>query len=184
MSLCSTHADIVMQVAMSSIRHGLDHRSALVVDVNAHEAPLREQRSSFVTLHLGGHLRGCMGGLTARFALLDDVAQHAFMAAFKDPRFPGVCQHELAQLDIHVSILGAQTPIQFADEVDLVVQLRPGIDGLIIGRDSRRATFLPSVWDNLTEPTSYLRRLKEKAGIAPTESPAQAWRFTVESIPK
>ena len=38
-----------------------------------------------------------------------------------------------------------------ADETDLINQLRPGIDGLVILAGGRRATFLPTVWESLPE---------------------------------
>ncbi len=173
-----------MDIARRTIRHGLDHKNALVVDSSSHEPALREERSSFVTLHLEGKLRGCMGGLKARIPLICDVAEHAFMAAFKDPRFSAMTGEEIPRLEVHLSILSAQTTIHFDSEADLLKQIRPGIDGLIIARDTHRATFLPSVWENLPEPVSFLRRLKEKAGISPANPPTQAWRYTVESVPQ
>ena len=184
MSLSSHQADVLMSIARQSIQHGLDHKHALNVDINSHQAALKEQRSSFVTLHLEGSLRGCMGGLKARQPLIRDVAEHAFMAAFKDPRFSRVTSEELTRLEVHLSILSAQTPIEFTDEANLLAQLRPGIDGVVITRDTRRATFLPSVWDDLPEATAFLRRLKEKAGIAGGDPPERAWRYTVDSIPR
>lgn len=183
MTLSPHHGDVLLDTATRSIRHGLDHQKALVVDSNPHESPLKAQRSSFVTLHLDGKLRGCMGGLKARLPLICDVAEHAFMAAFKDPRFSGVTSEELPRLDVHLSILSPQTPIRFDSEDHLLSLLRPGIDGLVIARDTHRATFLPSVWESLPEPASFLRRLKEKAGISRSNPPTEAWRYTVESVP-
>ena len=183
MSLSPHHADLLMDIARRSIRHGLDHDRALEVDANPHEGPLKALRSSFVTLHLAAKLRGCMGGLKARLPLISDVAEHAYMAAFKDPRFPGVSAGELSELDVHLSILSPQTPLSFDCEDELLKQLRPGQDGLVIARDTHRATFLPSVWENLPEAASFLGRLKEKAGISVKDAPTHAWRYTVESVP-
>ena len=70
MSLSPHHADVLLDIAKRSIRHGLDHKNALVVDSNSHEPALQQERSSFVTLHLEGKLRGCMGGLKARIPLI------------------------------------------------------------------------------------------------------------------
>ena len=184
MSLSLHHGNVLLDIATCSIRHGLDHQKALVVDSNSHEPLLKAERSTFVTLHLDGKLRGCMGGLRARLPLICDVSEHAFMAAFKDPRFSEVTADELPGLDVHLSILSPQTPIYFESEDDLLTQMRPGIDGLVIARDTHRATFLPSVWESLPEPASFLRRLKEKAAISPASAPSEAWRYTVESVPR
>ena len=70
------------------------------------------------------------------------------------------------------------------DEQDLLAQLRPGIDGLIIEDHGRRGTFLPSVWQSLPQREDFLRHLKAKAGL-----PEQYWsdsircyRYTTEMI--
>jgi AMMECR1 domain-containing protein len=48
--------------------------------------------------------------------------------------------------------------------------LRPGVDGVIFTAGGRRATFLPQVWEQLPEPTEFLARLRQKAGL-----PASYW---------
>ena len=183
MSLSAPHASLLMDVARHSIKHGVEHGHALVVDADTLAAPLQAIRSTFVTLHLEGKLRGCMGGLKARIPLICDVAEHAYMAAFKDPRFSPVNRAELSRLDLHLSILTPQTVINFIDEEDLVRQLRPGIDGLVISRAQYRATFLPSVWASLPSPSGFLNQLKAKAGISADDTPTNAWRYTVDAIP-
>ncbi len=184
--LTPAQADILLAVARESIANGLDTGRPLAVSASDYEQALREVRASFVTLHLEQELRGCIGSLEATLPLVEDVAQHAFAAAFQDPRFPRLTQQEFPKLDIHISILTPNEPMQFQDESDLLRQLRPGIDGLLIARGSRRATFLPSVWESLPDPAKFLAHLELKAGIANLESaePLQACRYTTESIPR
>ena len=45
--------------------------------------------------------------------------------------------------------------------------LRPGVDGLILEDGSYRGTFLPTVWESLPDPKSFLEQLKVKAGLRP-----------------
>ncbi|MDD1638362.1 MAG: AMMECR1 domain-containing protein, partial [Methylococcaceae bacterium] len=56
--------------------------------------------------------------------------------------------------------------VSFTSEQNLITQLQPGIDGLILEEGRRRGTFLPSVWEQLPEPEEFLRHLKQKAGLA------------------
>jgi AMMECR1 domain-containing protein len=49
--------------------------------------------------------------------------------------------------------------------------VRPGIDGLLLVSGSRRATFLPSVWEMVPEVDTFLRMLWEKAGLRPGSWP-------------
>lgn len=135
---------------------------------------LRDAGAAFVTLHQTGQLRGCIGSLEARQALVLDVADNAWAAAFRDPRFPPVTSDDIAELDIHISVLSPATPMQFESEADLLAQVRPGVDGLVLEASGRRGTFLPSVWEQLPRPEEFLQHLKLKAGL-----PADYWSATL-----
>jgi AMMECR1 domain-containing protein len=58
------------------------------------------------------------------------------------------------------------TPLEVNDDADLLKKIRPGIDGLVFELGENRATFLPSVWQQLPEPEQFLAQLKKKAGLA------------------
>lgn len=171
-------------VAAASIRHGLDRGSPLSVDAREHSAALRAPGASFVTLHRQGDLRGCIGSLEAQRPLVVDVAENAYAAAFRDPRFAPLRAEELADLQLHISVLSAPAPLEFRDEADLLRQLRPGVDGLILTADGHRGTFLPSVWESLPRPEQFLAQLKRKAGLpADFWSPAlRVQRYTTEAF--
>ncbi|HMQ12375.1 MAG TPA: AmmeMemoRadiSam system protein A [Candidatus Competibacter phosphatis] len=155
----------LLEVARTSIRHGLRHGQALEVDPTDYPETLRPPRATFVTLEIGDQLRGCIGALVARQPLVQDVAAHAFAAAFEDPRFPELRENEFPKLDIHISVLSPPEPLSFSSEDELLAQLRPGVDGLIIQFRHYRATFLPAVWEQLPDPYVFLAQLKQKAGL-------------------
>jgi AmmeMemoRadiSam system protein B/AmmeMemoRadiSam system protein A len=128
---------------------------------------LTEPGASFVTLKRDGQLRGCIGSLQAHRPLGLDVRANAQAAAFADPRFAKLGREEFEQIEVEVSLLSEPQPMQFADEADLLAQLRPGIDGLIFEYGGKRGTFLPQVWEQLSEPAQFLAQLKRKAGWPP-----------------
>ncbi len=138
--------------------------------------------ATFVTLRLDGRLRGCIGSLEPHRSLLDDVRKNARSAAFLDSRFPPLSLREFERVTVEVSELGPQTPLIFRDEADLLAQLRPGIDGLVLAVDGHRGTFLPQVWDSLPEPADFLAQLKRKAGLDPDLplTDARVARYTVD----
>ncbi|MDH3342434.1 MAG: AmmeMemoRadiSam system protein A [Gammaproteobacteria bacterium] len=162
-------------IALDSIMAGLATGTALSVDLSKLDPALNTPRATFVTLQKRGELRGCIGMLEPVRALAEDVAHNAYAAAFSDPRFPPLAEHELAQLDVHISILGTPEKMTFDSEQDLVAQLRPGVDGLIMQEGYNRGTFLPSVWESLTEPADFLRHLKLKSGL-----PENYWSDSIE----
>lgn len=174
----------LLRVARESIVHGLRCGRPLDIDADSSAPALYLPRASFVTLELDGELRGCIGTLEAHRPLLEDVAVNAFNAAFRDPRFPPVRADEVPRLDIHISVLSPPTSMAFNDEADLLAQLHPGADGLVLSAPGHRATFLPSVWESLPRPEEFLRQLKRKAGL-----PADYWsphieveRYTTETF--
>lgn len=174
----------LLQVAGDSIRHGLQHQRPLAVSAADYPAELRPLRATFVTLQRYEELRGCIGILEAVRPLMEDVAYHAYAAAFEDYRFPPLTAAELAGLEIHISVLSPPEPLHVRTEAELLQQLRPGIDGLVLCDRGCRGTFLPSVWQSLPEPREFLRHLKAKAGL-----PSDWWsdtltveRYTTESF--
>jgi len=64
-----------------------------------------------------------------------------------------------------VSVLSGAKPLRFADEAEMLSQLRPGEDGVILEHEGRRATFLPQVWEGLPDKRAFLAELVRKAGL-------------------
>ena len=157
---------VCLQVARDSIKHGLQEGRALHVIKNEYSSDLQQNLASFVTLHKNGILRGCIGSLEAHQPLINDVAEHAYSAAFQDPRFPPLQDNEYEQLEIEISVLGIPEKIEFKNEESLLQQIRPNTDGLIIEYNYNRGTFLPSVWEQLPDKKDFLNHLKMKAGLS------------------
>jgi AmmeMemoRadiSam system protein A len=182
--LNTAERDALLSLARAAIEKGLCGEE---LPVAAEEYPqrLRAPGASFVTLEVDAELRGCIGSLTARQPLVVDVAVNARSAAFRDPRFPALTWREFRRLDIHLSLLSAPEPMTVGSEEELLAQLRPGVDGLILEEGFHRGTFLPAVWEQLPDPREFVRQLKRKAGF-----PADYWsvklviqRYSAESIP-
>ncbi len=178
------HNSLLLQLARDSIHSGVSVGRPSTLQLDELPPQLCQHRASFVTLHIQNQLRGCIGSLQAYRPLACDVTENAFSAAFRDPRFPPLSKPEEPQLHIHISVLSATSPITFNSEADLLDQLRPHIDGLILEDGYHRGTFLPSVWQQLPTKESFLAHLKQKAGL-----PKDYWhndikieRYTVADI--
>ena len=137
------------------------------------EAWLQPARATFVTLTQSGKLRGCIGSLEAHRPLAEDVRHNARAAALSDPRFPALTGEELAATRVEVSLLSAPKQLAFTDHADLIAQLRPGEDGLILECGNARGTFLPQVWESLPDKEQFVAELKRKAGLSPEVSTAK-----------
>lgn len=157
----------LLAVATESIRSGLPGGRPLRIERSRCHPHLSEVRASFVTLRIEGALRGCMGRVVASRPLVEDVARSAWRAAFEDPRFEPLSEREAARLDIAISVLSEPRRLAFRSEAELAARLRPGVDGVILRDGEHSGTFLPSVWKSHPDPRTFLRRLKEKAGLDP-----------------
>lgn len=183
--LSETEREQLLEIAENSIRHGLRQRCPLTVDLQKVLPKLREPGASFVTLERQGMLRGCIGTLEAHRPLAADVAHNAFQSAFRDPRFPPLDESELQGLEIHISVLSPAEPMTFDSEEDLIRQLRPGVDGVILEEGWHRGTFLPAVWEDLPDPRDFVQHLKLKAGLPADywSKNIKAYRYTAEYFP-
>lgn len=167
-TLAPEHREQLLTLARDSIREGFETGAAKPVGLEDWPASLQAQRASFVTLHKPDDtLRGCMGAIEAYQPLLRDVSEHAYAAAFRDPRFPPLRAGELNSIRLEISVLTAPEPMEIRSEEDLLNQLVPGEDGLILQEGTHRSTFLPAVWSSLPRPAQFLRELKRKAGLGP-----------------
>ncbi|MBI1732958.1 MAG: AmmeMemoRadiSam system protein B [Gammaproteobacteria bacterium] len=169
----------LLEVAAAGVRNAVAGKPVPQVLVSTFSKALRQPGASFVTLTKGGRLRGCLGSLQAFRPLVLDVAERSHSTAVNDPRFPSVEPAELPALHLEVAALTAPAALSFASADELMAQLQPGVDGLIIEDQGRRATFLPKVWEEIREPPRFFARLLQKAGLPADHwsSGLRAWRY-------
>jgi AmmeMemoRadiSam system protein A len=127
---------------------------------------LLARRGAFVTLKVGGELRGCIGYPLPYKPLAETVAEMAVAAATHDYRFDPVGPEDLARLDIEISVLTLPKPVADVKEIEV------GRHGIIVSLGRNSGLLLPQVpeeygWDLET----YLRHGCQKAGL-----PANAWK--------
>ncbi len=125
-----------------------------------------EKCGAFVTLHIRGNLRGCIGFIEGVSPIPDTIREMSLSSAFGDPRFMPLTAEEFKNVDIEISIL---SPIEKVENIDDIVI---GRDGLIITRGNNRGLLLPQVpveqkWDR----DMFLTHTCYKAGL-----PGDSWR--------
>lgn len=180
----SDDGDRILSLAQTAITRAATGRPLPTVIVGTFPDALQRPGATFVTLTRNGRLRGCLGSLQAYRPLVLDVVERAYATATKDPRFPPVRQEELPHLELEVALLTPPRPLAFRTAQELLAQLQPGADGLIIEDLGKRATFLPKVWPDLPEPPAFLARLLQKAGLGAEHwSPGlRAWAYRTHRL--
>lgn len=160
MQLSDEDKKTLHEIARQSIAAGLQgQRPAPLKDI---AGILREPRGAFVTLHLRGQLRGCIGLIEGVKPLGETIQEMAWSAAFGDPRFPPLTVREFKDIALEISVLTPLRRIQNIDEIQV------GTHGLYLGQGSHRGLLLPQVatqynWDRNT----FLQQTCCKAGLPP-----------------
>lgn len=153
----------LLRHARRAVAARLDDRR---IEPPASPGALGEPAAAFVTLRLGGRLRGCIGSIESDEPLHEVVARCAGDAAVRDPRFPRLPPADLPGVCIEISVL---SPFRRAADPAEVVT---GRHGVMVEQGRHRALLLPQVadeqgWDRET----FLSQTCVKAGLA-----ADAWR--------
>jgi AmmeMemoRadiSam system protein A len=125
---------------------------------------LTEERAGvFVSLHIHGQLRGCIGTISpVTGCVAEEILRNGVSACSEDPRFSPVTVGELGLLEYSVDVLGRAEDIASADMLD------PKRYGVIVRSGMRRGLLLPDLEgvDTAADQISIARR---KAGIGEAE---------------
>ncbi len=117
---------------------------------------------AFVSLHLDGRLRGCIGTISpTKPTLGEEVAHNVLEAAFEDPRFEPLTAQEFGDLEMSVDVLHPAEPATIED-------LDPKRFGVIVTAGYRRGLLLPDL-DGVDDTATQLEIALQKAGIRPDE---------------
>ena len=157
--------EVLLSLARASIKSHFNEGRVDVSFIEEEYPELLKQGASFVTLSQEGKLRGCIGSILASQSLLDDVLHNAKAAAFSDPRFEALKEEELEATSIEVSVLSEPKLLVYTDVEDLRKKIIEGIDGVILKHGYHQATFLPQVWEELTDFDAFFSHLCQKANL-------------------
>ena len=134
---------------------------------------MMESAGVFVSLKVGGMLRGCIGTYKPTKAnVAEEVITNAISSATRDPRFPPVTPSELADLDYSVDVLTTPEPVEGEAELD------PKRYGVIVECGGRKGLLLPDL-EGVDSVERQIEICRSKAGIMPHQ-PVQLYRFEVK----
>ncbi len=118
---------------------------------------------AFVSLHIRGGLRGCIGTIAATCdCVAEEIIQNAISASTKDPRFEPVEESELDRLEYSVDVLGDAEDIDSKDKLDVKRY------GVIVTNGFKRGLLLPDL-DGVDSVDDQIAIAKRKAGIGAYE---------------
>jgi AmmeMemoRadiSam system protein A len=168
-ALTGPEREFLLQLARESLE-GFFKRTSPSISVAGYPT-LGTKRGCFVTLLRRGALRGCVGNVVPRLPLSLAVIENARSAAFNDSRFPPLEFCELSEIAIEISILTNPMTLSGNSAGELLGQIRPRLDGVLLEFAGRVSTYLPQVWEKLPGPVDFMNSLAQKAGL-----PADSWQ--------
>ncbi len=168
----------LLRIAREAISNKLHNEP--VSPASANLKALLEPCGAFVTLRIGGQLRGCIGYIESSRPLAQVVAEVAEKAAVEDPRFVPLTVSEFEQTNIEISILSPLRQITSVEEIEV------GVHGLLLESGPNRGLLLPQVaveyqWNR----EQFLEATAKKAGLnerAWQEADARLFVFTAEIV--
>jgi len=166
-SLSAIERSILLRLAREALVQGVVQGRLSKINIENLPDILKEKGASFVTLTRNGELRGCIGTLEPYLPLFEDVREHSVAAALQDYRFPNVQPNELDKIKIEISRLTIPQPLEYDLPTSLPKCLKPGIDGVVLRDGFHKATFLPQVWEKISDPEEFLDHLCMKMGVPP-----------------
>ncbi len=159
------------QFLLASARAALAEELGLTTEgparLTADDPCLSQPARVFVSWHAGERLLGCIGTLTPYPRLDDAVRRYAVAAGVEDPRTGAMAPGQLEHAHCEVSVLGEPRDLDLVGLDAIAGALVPGTHGVIVRLGTRRAVFLPVVWDKLPTADVFLDALCRKAGIDP-----------------
>jgi AmmeMemoRadiSam system protein A len=176
-SVTADEQKLLLELARKTVKQVASRGALPDVDSSKLSSRLKEPKGCFVTLTKRGALRGCIGHIFPKEPLYKAVIENAQSAAINDYRFPPVTADEVDKLALEVSVLTEPKPLSFTSPEDLLAKLQPHKDGVVLQIGMQRATYLPQVWEQISDKVSFLNSLSQKAGC-----PANAWRSPGVSV--
>lgn len=160
--------EIIIALAKTAILVALNEPSDFNLTSARQNFPrLNQQGAVFVTLRTTptNKLRGCIGSLVAHRPLYKDIILNAQASALRDTRFKPLTKKELKNITIEVSLLSKPKPLEYKSREDLIQKIEPLKDGITLTLEKHRATYLPSVWQELKKFDAFFSSLCLKAGL-------------------
>lgn len=134
---------------------------------------LEKQAGAFVSIHMDGDLRGCIGTiLPVHKNIAQEIIENAVSAGIRDPRFSAVTERELKRLVYSVDVL------EVPERIDSILELDVKNYGVIVTKGRKRGLLLPDL-AGVDTPQQQVVIAKQKAGISVDDQDVILERFRV-----
>jgi AmmeMemoRadiSam system protein B/AmmeMemoRadiSam system protein A len=138
-NLSSQEKEQLLAISRATLESYINEGELYPVSRRGINSRLKQPSGAFVSLYIGGRLRGCIGNFSPDQPLYEVVQEMTIAAASLDQRFAPVETPELPYISIEISVL---TPLQQISSID---EFELDRHGIYMTRDGHSGTFLPQV---------------------------------------
>jgi len=138
-ALSSKEKEQLLEISRSTLNTFIENGKLAEIPLSKLSSGLKRPAGAFVSLYMGGRLRGCIGNFLPDKPLYAVVEEMTIAAATHDQRFAPVESPELPYITIEISVL---TPLRKISSID---EFEPGHHGIYMSKDGRTGTYLPQV---------------------------------------
>lgn len=164
--------DEYVRLARASVEHYVRTGRRLEMPDGLPGDMTRRRAGVFVSLHMDGRLRGCIGTIApVTPCVAQEIIDNGVSASSRDPRFNPVEPEELDKLVYSVDVLEPPERITSPSQLDVKRY------GVIVTKGGRRGLLLPNL-DGVNSVDEQIAIAKQKAGIAQGEE-VELERFEV-----
>lgn len=164
--------DEYVRLARASVEHYVRTGRRLEMPDGLPGDMMRRRAGVFVSLHMDGRLRGCIGTIApVTPCVAQEIIDNGVSASSRDPRFNPVEPEELDKLVYSVDVLEPPERITSPSQLDVKRY------GVIVTKGGRRGLLLPNL-DGVNSVDEQIAIAKQKAGIAQGEE-VELERFEV-----
>lgn len=161
--LSKQEEDAYRSLARKSLEHTIcTNRLLKLSQAEYSELPpemVNSRAGAFVSLHINGRLRGCIGTISPTTgSIADEIIQNAVSAGLHDNRFDPVTEAELPWLKYKVDILGD------AEKIDSESMLDVKRYGVIVRSGTKHGLLLPNL-EGVDTVEQQIAIARKKAGI-------------------
>jgi AmmeMemoRadiSam system protein A len=155
--------DALVRLARETVEAFVRTGEAPLLPAELPEEAQNRRAGVFVSLKIGGKLRGCIGTISAATeSIAQEIMKNAIAACSEDPRFEPVRAEELERITYSVDVLGP------TERIDSMNQLDAKRYGVIVVSGYRKGLLLPNL-EGVDTADEQVKIAKRKAGIPESE---------------
>ena len=165
--------DEYVALARRSLNEFINNDKIITADDSISSELTNNRAGVFVSLHLNGSLRGCIGTINpVQKNIAEEIIGNAIAAGVRDPRFMPVTMRELEELEISVDVLSEAEPIDDKSLLDVKKY------GVIVRQGDKQGLLLPNL-DGVDTVDKQLEIALSKACIDTASKDYSMLRFEV-----